>query len=86
MNLETIESRLISVLKGKMGGLQSESSIDPSLPLIALGATSLITVAFLLGIEEEFSISWDDAVPSGTFTSIASIAAYLQTKLEDQPN
>ena len=83
---EALVSRVIDCLRraytaslGRPLALSEREIID--LSLRALGMDSAATLVFLVEVEDEFGIEWDDDVPVETFTSVVNVAGYLADAL-----
>ncbi len=74
-----MEERLRSILN-EVGGLTVDAeTLGPTDSLFAKGLTSFSTVTVMLALEEEFDVSFPDALLTReTFTSIASLSDALR--------
>jgi acyl carrier protein len=79
--LEIIDT-LIKVLKQSTEGrvvVSVQEATTKSLRQFGLDSVALLS--FLVAVENEFGIQWDDDLPEETLTSLGNIANYIKKEL-----
>lgn len=77
-----IVDRLIKVLEESTEGrviVSQSEAMNQSLREFGLDSVALLS--FLVAVENEFGIEWDDDLPEETLTSLKNMANYIQQEV-----
>lgn len=75
-------SRLMALIEDATGGdIRPEREDSGPGSVRRLGISSLTLLEFLVAIEDEFGIEWDDDVDQSVFDSFESIASHIADEL-----
>ncbi len=77
IDVEPVKAKLVACLNEVNEGRFTVAPSDVDKPLRELGVDSVALLAFLVAVEDTFAMEWSEDVPRAVFTSISSIAQYL---------
>jgi acyl carrier protein len=76
-DVATVKAKLVACLNEVNEGRLTVTLADADKPLRELGVDSVALLAFLVAIEDTFAMEWSEDVAREVFTSIDSIAQYV---------